>query len=70
MNFVVLVPYSLPGDLCAVRFPGGKAVPWYLAHLILKHPKVSCILITHLWSRVNEADSQVPSKKKKKSLSD
>lgn len=20
-------------------------IPWYLAHLILKHPKVSCILI-------------------------
>lgn len=45
VNFVVSVPCSLPGDLCFVHFRAGKPAPWYLARLILKHPKVSCILI-------------------------
>lgn len=44
MNFEVLCTLQSSEDQNAVRFPGGKTVPWCIDQLMLRHPKESCVL--------------------------
>lgn len=49
-----------PGTLSLSASQGAKTVPCYIGHLMLRHPKVSCVPNTGLWSRTNGEDAKPP----------
>lgn len=49
-----------PGTLTLSTSQGAKTGPLYIGRLMLRHPKVSCVPNTGLWSRTNGDDAEPP----------